>query len=137
MSETNPVTKQLLAGLYGRAAPTYEQIGVPFFAALGRRLVELSQLGTGSMVLDVGVGRGAVLLPAAQQVGPAGQVIGIDIAEGMLQATATDIQLRHLTSAHVAQMDAEELALAVERFDRVLCAFAVFFLPHLDKALSE
>ncbi len=44
-------------------------------------------------VLDIATGRGAVLLPAAWQVGPVGHVIGIDIAQGMVDETPAAVRV--------------------------------------------
>ena len=35
------------------------------------------------------------------------------------------------------EMDAEQLAFPDHTFDQVFCAFALFFFPHIQKALSE
>jgi ubiquinone/menaquinone biosynthesis C-methylase UbiE len=46
------------AGVFGRAAVTYDQVGEPLFALLGRPRVEIAGIGTGDRVLDVACGRG-------------------------------------------------------------------------------
>jgi O-methyltransferase / aklanonic acid methyltransferase len=56
--------KQEVVGVFGRAAPTYDQVGPRPFAHFGRRLVELAELRPTDEVLDVAAGRGAVLFPA-------------------------------------------------------------------------
>src|SRR5687768_2510098 len=56
------------------------------FAHFGRRLVEVVGIEPGQHVLDVATGRGAVLFPAIERVGTAGDAVGIDIAEAMVQA---------------------------------------------------
>ncbi len=42
-----------------------------------------------------------------------------------------------MTNADVRLMDAEQLAFQDAFFDRVLCGFALFFFPDLDRALGE
>jgi SAM-dependent methyltransferase len=79
-----------MAALYSRVAPTYVEQGVPRFAYAGRRLVELAGVGPGDSVLDVATGRGAALFPAAERVGHTGRVVGIDLAEGMLERTRAE-----------------------------------------------
>jgi len=129
--------KQNMAELYSRVAPSYAERGPPRFAYAGRRLVELAGVGSDDAVLDLGTGRGAALLPAAERVGPMGRAIGIDLAPGMVEQTATVIAERGLTWANVRLMDAEHLEFPDESFSHVLCSFAVFFLPDLSKALAE
>ncbi len=136
--EGDPQTKKdLIKGVFSRAAVTYDQVGPRFFSYFGQRLVELAQLPKGARVLDVAVGRGAVLFAAAEQVGPDGSVIGIDLAEPMVDQTAAEARRRGLANVEVRQMDAEQLAFPDSSFGAVLCGFALFFFPHLDLALSE
>ena len=40
-----------------------------------------------------------------------------------------------LENAEVLEMDAEDLRFPDASFDRVLCGFAIFFFPRLDRAL--
>jgi ubiquinone/menaquinone biosynthesis C-methylase UbiE len=130
-------SKQRVAALYSRVAADYRHEGPPFFAHVGRRLVELAGVGAGESVLDVATGRGAVLFPAAERVGLAGWAIGIDFAAGMVDQTREEISRRSLTNVKVLRMDAERLAFAAETFDTVLCSFAVFFFSDVSRALSE
>jgi ubiquinone/menaquinone biosynthesis C-methylase UbiE len=110
--------------------------GIRRFPHFGRRLVEVAELPTGAHVLDVATGRGAILFPAAERVGLEGSVLGIDIAPGMIEATAQDIKGRGLTNATVRLMDAENLDLAPASLDAILCGFGIMFLPHLAQALA-
>jgi len=129
--------KQEVAGVFGRAAPTYDRVGPRFFSHFGQRLVELARIPSGADVLDVATGRGAVLLPAAKAVGPHGRATGTDLSEGMVQETAGEISRLGLEHVRVCQMDAEHLKLPDESFDCVLCGFAVFFFPRVERALAE
>lgn len=125
------------AGVFSRAASTYGQVGPPFFAVYGRRLVEFAQVSRGSAILDVASGRGSSLFPAAEQIGPSGRAVGIDLAEGMVQALVPQIRLRSLGNVEARVMDAEDLLFPDATFDFVLCGFCLFFFPNLDRALSE
>ena len=130
--------KSLFSGLFDRAAPTYDQVGPLFFTHFGQRLVELMQIPRGAHVLDVATGRGAVLFPAAEAVGAQGRVIGIDLAPMMVQETAEVIAHRKLApQVAVMPMDAETLQFPDASFDYLLCGFALFFFPQLDRALAE
>ncbi len=120
--------KDLVAGLYNRAAPAYDQSGPAVFSAFGRRLVDLVGLTSGTQVLDLAAGRGAVLFAAAPRVGAEGRVIGIDLSEGMVQATAADIARQGVRNADMVLMDAEKLAFPDDSFAAVTCGFAIFYL---------
>ena len=137
MSDTERERKERRIGVFDRAAPTYDRVGPRFFSHFGRRLVELAQIPSGAAVLDVAAGRGAVLFPAAEQVGPQGRVVGIDLSTGMVRETAAEIKSRGLTNAEMHLMDAEELTFPDASFDFVLCNLAVFFFSRLQCALDE
>jgi SAM-dependent methyltransferase len=129
--------KQELAAFFGRAAPTYGHVGPRFFTRFGLRLVECACIPPGAHVLDVAAGRGAVLFPAAEAVGLPGQVFGIDLSPSMVEQTNREIEQRALSNVSLRQMDAEHLQFPDGSFDFILCGFAVFFFPQLDRALSE
>jgi ubiquinone/menaquinone biosynthesis C-methylase UbiE len=129
--------KHEVAGFFGRAAPTYDRVGPRFFSRFGHRLVEWADISAGARVLDVAAGRGAVLFPAAEAVGLHGQVVGIDLSPAMVAETSREIEQRALSNVSLHQMDAEHLQFPDESFDFVLCGFAVFFFPQLDRALAE
>lgn len=134
---TGETQKEHIADLYHRVASNYGQVGPNFFAYAGQHLVERAALTEGARVLDVGAGRGANLFPAAEAVGLHGQVVGIDLAPGMVQETTAEIKRRNLSHATMLVMDAEHLTLPDASFDYVLCSFAIFLFPHLEQALSE
>lgn len=129
--------KQGIAEIFSRAAPIYDRVGPQFFSHFGHRLVKLAHIPSRAHVLDVATGKGAVLFPAIEAVGPLGHVIGIDLSEAMVRETAEEISRLKLKNAEVCHMDAEHLEFPDKSFDCVLCAFAVFLFPELDRALSE
>lgn len=129
--------KQHINKIFGLAAPTYDRVGPRFFTYFGQRLVTEVEIPTGAHVLDVATGRGAVLFPAADSVGPEGAVTGIDLTEGMVLETSREIAHRKLTNAKIYQMDAEYLEFEDQSFEAVLCGFSIFFFPQLDRALTE
>src|SRR5688572_1381792 len=90
------------------------------FAHFGQRLVAELGVEPGQRVLDVATGRGAVFFPAAERVGAAGEVVGVDLAESMVRATNEEAERRGLGTP-VRIMDAEQLDFPDAGFDRVLC----------------
>jgi ubiquinone/menaquinone biosynthesis C-methylase UbiE len=119
---------------FEEAAPGYDTGGVAFFAPVAARLVELAALPPGARVLDAGCGTGAVLLPAAAAVGPAGQVTGIDLAEGMLSRAAAEASRRGLSWVSVQQADAGAPPFPAGSFDAVLASNLLGFLPEPPQA---
>ncbi len=130
-------TQKGIVGVFNRAAATYDRIGPQFFAYFGEQLVERTQLFPQARVLDVATGRGAILFPAAQKVGPGGMVCGTDLAVEMVRETLMDIQSAGILHATVQQMDAERLEFTPACFDFVLCGFALWFFPQPFRALQE
>jgi len=137
MENQQQARKAATVGVFSRAAETYDRVGPRYFSYFGQRLVELSPLVTGAKVLDLATGGGAVLFPAVDKVGPAGQVLGIDLVEEMVARTSAEIATRQLPNASAQVMDAEQLDLGEGSFEAVLCGFGLFFFPQLAKALTE
>jgi SAM-dependent methyltransferase len=72
--------------LYNWIAENYDQSQPHFFRYFGLELVKRAGIRPGQRILDVATGRGAVLSPAARQVGHDGLAVGVDISRGMLAA---------------------------------------------------
>ena len=128
--------KTWLAGVFDRAAPTYDRVGDAYHDYFGERLVELAGVADGDRVLDVACGRGASLVPAARRAGATGHVLGVDLSAEMVAAAAQE-----LTAAGVRGearvMDAEHLDLVDAAYDVALCGFGVFFFPEPEAAMAE
>ncbi len=108
------MSKQQLAQTWSQIAADFDQIGPPFFAQSGRLLVTLAQISKGNDVLDAAAGRGAILFPAAAQVGENGRVVSIDLAAGMVNKLMVGIRDAEMRQTAVCQMDGERLAFADE-----------------------
>lgn len=133
MGEPTPEqVKAGIAGVFDRAAATYDQVGVEFFRPVGRFLVEQTAPAPGERVLDLGCGRGASALPAAEAVGAGGSVLATDLAPAMVDAVRRAAADLPWLRAEVG--DAEEPPAGP--FDLVQASLVLFFLPDLDRALE-
>ncbi len=74
-----------VATTYDRAAEHFDDTPLAFWDVAGRRTVERLALDPGAAVLDVGCGTGASALAAAEAVGAKGTVLGVDLAEKLLE----------------------------------------------------
>ncbi|MEH0842242.1 class I SAM-dependent methyltransferase [Micromonospora sp. CPCC 205711] len=83
----------------------------------------------------MGCGRGAVLLPLAEAVGPTGSVTGVDLAPGMVAATRAEVARRGLAQVDVRLMDAAAPDLPAGGYDLVASSLVLFFLPDPAAAL--
>jgi O-methyltransferase/aklanonic acid methyltransferase len=123
--------------VFNQAASMYDRIGPGKFSYFGQRLVDAAEIPTGANVLDVAAGRGALLFPAAAQVGPTGHVTGIDFAPNMVRETAKEIENRNSRNAEIGQMDAEQMNFVGSSFDYVLCGFALQMFGDSERVLKE
>jgi ubiquinone/menaquinone biosynthesis C-methylase UbiE len=127
MTDHDHPQKAHFSGLFHRASETYDAVGVDFFAPLAAALVARADLRPGEHVLDLGTGRGAALRAAADAVGAAGEVHGIDLAPGMVQRTGAD--LAGLPWASVSLGDVDHPPARDGGWDAAVAAFVLFFLP--------
>jgi ubiquinone/menaquinone biosynthesis C-methylase UbiE len=124
-----------IAGVFDRAADTYDDVGVEWFTPIAQGLVDELAVQPGERVLDVGCGRGAALFPLAEATGPTGSVLGIDLAPRMVQRTAQDVLTRGLSHCKVKLADACAPELPSSSYDVVASCLVLFFLPDPGAAL--
>lgn len=106
-------------------------------AYLNHRLVADARLRSGMHVLDLGSGTGYPALLAAQTVGAAGHVTGVDLAERMLAAAERKAKRIGLTNTTFQTGDVTTLPFGTGSFDAVTSRFCLMFLPDIPKALAE
>lgn len=126
--------KRQIQDTFDLISTTYDEPLLRFFNTHASTLVRHAQLLQGARVLDVATGTGKVALAAARAVGSTGQVIGIDLSEGMLaqaRSKASGLPVEFRT------MDAEHLEFEDATFDAALCGFGVFFFPNIVGAVRE
>ena len=129
MTEHDDPLKTHVSGVFHRAAETYDAVGVDFFSPLAAALVDRAGLREGEAVLDLGCGRGAALFAAADEVGPTGTVLGLDLAPGMVERTAADVMGQRLRNVTVRHGDADHPPARDGGWDAVIASFVLFFLP--------
>ncbi|MGH7230423.1 MAG: SAM-dependent methyltransferase [Nitrospiraceae bacterium] len=93
-------------------------------------LLEHVQLAPGVTILDIACGSGIPAFHLAEQVGPAGQVLGIDLSEHQV-ARARAIQGRQLPWLRFECLDMRDLPATLGDFDRITGNLSVmFFRPN-------
>ena len=131
------MTRQIYADSYGEApAESYQRYFVPSIGApLADDLIRAAGLQPGQRVLDVACGTGVVARRAAERVGAAGVVAGLDVNPGMLAVarshTPPDVSIDWY------QASAESMPLPDGVFDIVLCQMGLQFVTDRLAALRE
>ena len=129
---------QLVYGKSYGASPAenYQRFFVP---SIGRPvaddLIGVAGLQPGQRVLDVACGTGVVTRLAAERVGAAGVVAGLDVNPGML--TVARSQTPPGMSIEWHQANADSMPLSDEAFDVVLCQMGLQFISSKLTALRE
>jgi len=100
-------------------------------------MLDLADLRAGIKVLDVAAGTGEQTLVAARRVGPRGRVLATDIAAGMLEVAAEQMQQAGLANVETRVMDAQSLDLVSESFDAVISRLGILLIPDRQRALAE
>jgi len=114
-------------------AEVYDAHFVPaLFGQWGPEIAAQAGLREGDRVLDVACGTGALTLAAADIVGPAGSVVGVDANPQMLAvARRKPVQIEWLEGM------AEALPLRDNDFDAVVSQFGFMFFDDKPQALRE
>ncbi len=116
------------AGRFSAGAYAYAEIWAPVLLPHGRRLLGELPLSSARRVLEIAAGAG-LLLPELHAAAPGAEIVGVDVAHGLLALAPRQYGL--------AVMDASRLALADATFDAALMAFALFLVPEAASALEE
>ena len=137
----NPAPPESVIRLFDRIAPVYDLMNTVMTAGIDRRwraaTVRAARLEPGMRVLDVACGTGVLTRRLAAEVGPTGEVTGVDGSEPML-ARARAASLAP-TAAPVVYLAADALQLPFPRasFDAATIAFGLRNLSDYAAALAE
>lgn len=136
MTETtgSEVTRKVGA-LFDVLSDSYDAVGVPFFGPIATSLLAAMPPHAGERWLDVGCGRGAVLLQAAQGVRPGGVAVGTDISAGMLERCRTLAEDQGLDGMRLVHDDAQAPTVGGGPYDTLSSCLVLFFLPDPAAAL--
>ncbi|HEX9097673.1 MAG TPA: methyltransferase domain-containing protein [Candidatus Dormibacteraeota bacterium] len=134
-----PAAKDLYPGTFSRHAGAYK-----------RRLDEVTARGEargrsaviawvdprpGKRILDLACGPGTLSYPIATSVSPGGEVVGIDLAPGMIELARRDAPPG--LPVRFELMDIEDLRFPDHTFDAAVSGHGLQFVPDLRRALTE
>jgi ubiquinone/menaquinone biosynthesis C-methylase UbiE len=130
-------SKELFPGVFSRHALEYQRRLEEVMErgeALGRlRVIELVNAQPGMRVLDLACGPGTLSRRLALLVSPGGEVVGVDLALGMIELA----RAANTPNARFEVMDIEQLSFADATFDAAVCGHGFQFAPRLGVALHE
>lgn len=129
MNEGRPVP------IFNAIHDTYDNIMTTQVPA--ERFIENILLMPGQRVLDVACGTGWATMAAARIVDETGKVIGIDVADKLLNIAREKAISEGLSNVEYQIGDAEALEFKDESYDAVLCASSIFLFKDIPKALRE
>lgn len=125
--------KQQIANLYNNRSSSYDN--AEWHPRIAHRLVEYAHLQAGQKVLDIATGTGMVAIESAQIVGSEGQVVGIDIATGMIEQARRKVEILGLNNIEFKIADAEDFDFPNHSFDYIFCSSAFIWMSNLLGAL--
>src|SRR5215470_1850467 len=128
--------KQRAKSTYNAAADFYDHPVNTFWESYGQQTVSRLRLEAGAKILDVCCGSGASAIPAAKAVGPNGFVLGIDLAENLIELAKAKARESRLDNIEFRVADMLDLDLAPSMFDVVICVFGIFFVPDMQQAIQ-
>ena len=122
---------------WDKAADDYERFWAAQLRPAQDLLLSLADVQSGERVLDVACGTGLVSLRAASAAGPGGQVVGVDISEGMVERAREEAARQGVRHATFQRMDAETLDVPDAQFGLAICALGLMYVPDPVAALRE
>lgn len=125
--------KKKIALSFGRAAATYDSVA-QLQRDVGTALLQYlpDELPANARVLDLGSGTGFFTARLHRKY-PATQIIGVDIAQGMLQFARTT----HASEIYWLGGDAENLPLADQSIDVIFSSLAIQWCNNLPQLMTE
>lgn len=98
-------------------------------------VIEWIEPTPGKRILDLACGPGTLSYPIAKSVSPGGEVVGIDLAPGMIELAQREAPPGLPLTFEL--MDIENLRFPDHSFDAAVSGHGVQFVPDLRRALAE
>ncbi len=102
-----------------------------------QRMLELAKIKTNDYVLDIASGTGEPAIPAAQIVGESGYVIGVDLADDMLDIDRDKAQQQNVSNIEFRCVDGKTLDFEPETFHATTIRWGLMFMPEPVDMLQQ
>jgi ubiquinone/menaquinone biosynthesis C-methylase UbiE len=113
----------------------WEETVATWMAPATETMLTMGGVDVGARVLDLANGAGSQTLRAARRVGAQGHVVASDIADTMLHHVRENARAAGLTNVTTLAGAAEDLYVAAESFDAVICRLGLMLFVDPAKAL--
>ena len=135
------VTQERLDRYYERRAQNYNLTDYLYLGQFPRvemrkRVVALSGMKAGDVVLDFACGAGANFPYIMEQIGPTGKLIATDYSQHMLDAAQKVIDEHGWKNVELVQADAAQMAFD-QQFDVVMCTLGLAVIPGWQEAMQR
>ncbi|MGB2693995.1 MAG: arsenite methyltransferase [Dehalococcoidia bacterium] len=97
----------------------------------------IAELAAGDSVLDLGSGSGLDCFLAAQQVGPEGRVVGLDMTDDMLELAQRNLAKIGATNVEFHKGEMEAMPLPDATFDVIISNCVINLSPDKDAVFRE
>lgn len=100
-------------------------------------MLDMTNVSTGSRVLDVAAGAGEQTLVTARRTGPTGYVLATDLSPVILEHAADNARQAGMEHVETRVSDGEALAeISADPFDAVISRVGLIYFPDQHKALT-
>jgi SAM-dependent methyltransferase len=124
-------------GVWDRISDAYLREIDARFEGVTSGCIRRGALQPGESVLDLGTGTGAVAALAAEAVGPAGHVLGVDISKDMLARAAARMADLGLGTVELQEGRAEGIPAADGAFDVLIASLSLMYAIDRQAAARE
>ena len=114
-----------------------DEIIVGFTRDVSEEMIRRAEIRKGMRVLDLASGTGEPSISIAERVAPGGSVLGIDLAEPMLEFAREKAAGRNVRNIEFRVSDVESAALPPSTFDAATMRFGLMFVPDPVAALRH
>ena len=114
-----------------------QQLNLRSTATVSEWLADAIEPAPGQTILDLAAGVGETGFAAASRIGKDGKLISSDFSPEMVRASERAARDLGIENAEFRVLDAENLDLADDSVDGVLCRFGLMLFPEPRRAASE
>jgi demethylmenaquinone methyltransferase/2-methoxy-6-polyprenyl-1,4-benzoquinol methylase len=136
------ISKKAVEAAYQRQAKRYD-FALKLYQLMGLRIeeyraraVERLRLRRGDCVVDLGCGTGLSFSLLLQEIGPEGQLIGVDVSAAMLACARERIERSHWNNVHLVHGDIVEYDFP-ESVNAALSIGVFGYIPERDRVMER